>query len=107
MKCQYLVPKFECKVYQNGKNRSSNTQSPVCFETVFFVFPEHCVFCLCEVLTRCHRYVFPINEKINILPECDHNSTCIVSLNMSVYTTYDFSIRIDIIWFLFNDSNFL
>ena len=21
----------------------------------FFVFPEHCAFCLSEVLTRCHR----------------------------------------------------
>ena len=24
---------------------------------LFFVFPEHCAFCFCEVLTRCHRYV--------------------------------------------------
>ena len=23
IKCQWLVPKFKCKVYQNGKNRSS------------------------------------------------------------------------------------
>ena len=22
VKCQWFVPKFECKVYQNGKNRS-------------------------------------------------------------------------------------
>ena len=22
----------------------------------FFVFPEHCPFCLCKVLTPCHRY---------------------------------------------------
>ena len=23
IKCQWLVPKFECKVYENGKNRNS------------------------------------------------------------------------------------
>ena len=27
------------------------------FLNSFFVFPEICAFCLCEVLTRCHRYV--------------------------------------------------
>ena len=28
----------------------------------FFVFPEHCALCLCEVLTRCHRYAY-LNSK--------------------------------------------
>ena len=31
----------------------------VCFETVF-VFPEHCAFYLCEVLTRCHQCVIAL-----------------------------------------------
>ena len=39
-----------------AKIEVANTQSPVCFETVFLVFPEHCGFCLCEVLMRCYRY---------------------------------------------------
>ena len=37
-KCQWLVPKFEGKVYQNSKKIEVATiQSPVCFETVFCV----------------------------------------------------------------------
>ena len=43
-----------------AKIEVANTLFLVCFET-FFVYPEHCAFCLCEVLTRCHRYVSCIN----------------------------------------------
>ena len=42
IKCQWLVLKFGCKVYKNDKNRSSKHSDSSC---------------LCEVLTRCHRYV--------------------------------------------------
>ena len=37
MKCQWFVPKLECKVYQNGKIEVANTQVPACFETFFCV----------------------------------------------------------------------
>ena len=40
-----------------AKTEIANTQLTNCLETVFFVFPEQWAFCLCEVLTRCHRYV--------------------------------------------------
>ena len=36
------------------KIEESNTQSDW---KQFLVFTEYCAFCLCEVLTRCHRYV--------------------------------------------------
>ena len=57
IKCQWLVPKFEWKVYRNGKNRSSkHSVSRQFVLQQFLVFPEHCEFCLCKVLTHCHRY---------------------------------------------------
>ena len=39
-----------------AKMELENTKLPVCLKQ-FFMFPEHCAFCLCEVLTRCHRYI--------------------------------------------------
>ena len=38
-----------------AKIEVANTLFLVCLKQ-FFVFPEHCAFCLCEVLTRCHQY---------------------------------------------------
>ena len=45
----------------------------------FFGFTDHCTFCLCEVLTRCHRYggfvlivksnIVTLSGGINILPD--------------------------------------
>ena len=54
---------FKVGLYQNSNAKSikmakieiANTQLSVCLKQ-FFVFPEHYVFCVCEVLTRCHRY---------------------------------------------------
>ena len=37
-----------------AKMEVENTKLPVCLKQ-FFMFPEHCAFCLCEVLTGCHR----------------------------------------------------
>ena len=38
IKCQWLVPKFECKVYQNGKNRSIKYLVVSLFLKQFFCF---------------------------------------------------------------------
>ena len=56
MKCQSRVPNFKCKVKVAKIEGSNTVLSCQAILKQFFLFPEHCVFCLCEVLSRCHRY---------------------------------------------------
>ena len=45
------------------KIKVSDTQLSVCLGNSCFVLPEHCAFCLWEVLTCCHRYVRNFKEE--------------------------------------------
>ena len=52
IKCQWLVLKFESKVYENGKNRSSNFLNIVHFAYVSFFFLLYVTFYNCVVVVK-------------------------------------------------------
>ena len=55
----------------------------------FFVFPEHCAFCLSEILTRCHRYVTYLHKYVNKETNLDHKSTICWWLNKHKLNIYE------------------
>ena len=44
------------KSTEMAKIEVAKTQSQFVLKQ-FYVFPEHYAFCLCDFLTRCHRYI--------------------------------------------------
>ena len=66
-----------------AKIEVANTLFLVCFETIF-VSPEHCAFCLCEVLARYHRYGISL---LNLYARLCERST--VSIKIIVLLTHD------------------
>ena len=90
-----------------AKIEVANTLFLVCFETIF-VSPEHCAFCLCEVLARCHRYGISL---LNLYARLCERSTVsikiIVCLQLHMTCTCVFTDYKSVVWSAYCSSSVL